>query len=281
MSAAVAGAAALVSGHLFYLYLSPGSGAGRWPRDRNVRRVRASVSTLCSRPRRLSGQGWPELGLERQYRSGSPQTSMRSGSTLTVACQVTVRPRPRRPCRGGRSLLDRHELAGRASLNIKQRQPDTTPSRGNWIRAQLTENPRTCLRFASSVTSTATRSPRAAQAQRLIADGGKLLLSVQRRRTSSHWEQPDMPGFGRCPSPLPGGERSRTPEGSLQLWRDPRLRRSLRRPWAASDRETSAAVFRWWSIPSCYCKTKCLTVAVWPTRSPSALTMRPSMPWTC
>ena len=29
------------------------------------------------------------------------------------------------------------------------------------------------------------------------------------------------------------------------------------------------------------CKTNCLTVAVWPTRSPSALTMRPSAPWTC
>ena len=33
--------------------------------------------------------------------------------------------------------------------------------------------------------------------------------------------------------------------------------------------------------PPCLCKTRCLTIAVWPTRSPSALTMRPSTPWTC
>jgi len=40
----------------------------------------------------------------------------------------------------GQSLLDRHELAGRVSLNIKQRQPDTAPPRGNGMRAQLTQN---------------------------------------------------------------------------------------------------------------------------------------------
>jgi hypothetical protein len=175
---------------------------------------------VIRRPRRLSGQGWPELGLERQYRSGSPQTSMRSGSTLTVACQVSVRPRPRRSC----------GPAGRCSIATSSPgEPASTSSSGSPILLRPAGNgcgpssrrTRTWLRFASSVTSTATRSPCAAQAQRLIADGGKLLLSVRRRRTSNHWEQPDMPRFGRCPSPLPGGERSRTPRDRSSLARSP------------------------------------------------------------
>src|SRR5947199_411272 len=36
--------------------------------------------------------------------------------------------------------------------------------------------------------------------------------------------------------------------------------------WRASNRQS----------PPCHCKTRCLTVAVWPTRSPSAPTRKPS-----
>jgi len=64
-------------GHLFYLYLS--AFTFRW-----VRSWALAVGQECSprpgirlhvirRPRRLSGQGWSSLGLEWQYRSGSPR----------------------------------------------------------------------------------------------------------------------------------------------------------------------------------------------------------------
>jgi len=68
------------------------------------------------------------------------QASIRSGSTLTVACQVFSSSAPEECLRVGQSLLDRHELAGRGSLNSKQPQPDTAPSRVNGMRAQLTQD---------------------------------------------------------------------------------------------------------------------------------------------
>jgi hypothetical protein len=52
------------------------------------------------------------------------QTSMRSGSTPVIACQVSVRLRHGECLPAGRSLLDRIELAGRASLTGKQPRPD-------------------------------------------------------------------------------------------------------------------------------------------------------------
>lgn len=105
----------------------------------------------------------------------------------------------------GQSLLDRHELAGRVSLNIKQWQPDTAPSRGNGMRAS-SRRTRTCPRFASSVTSAATRSTRAAQAQRLIADGASCFSTVllqPDQELRDHRRKPQMEScLPRCqPSP--------------------------------------------------------------------------------
>jgi hypothetical protein len=65
---------------------------------------------------------------------------MRSGSTLTVACQVFSSSAPEQCLRVGQSLLDRRELARRVSLNSKQPQPDTAPFPVNGMRAQLTQD---------------------------------------------------------------------------------------------------------------------------------------------
>ena len=68
-------------GHLFYLYLStftfrwgPELGAGRGQECSPCPGFRLHV---IRRPRRPSGQGWPDLGLGRQYRSGLRRTTRR------------------------------------------------------------------------------------------------------------------------------------------------------------------------------------------------------------
>src|SRR5271165_126506 len=58
------------------------------------------------------------------------QTSMRSGSTPVIACQVSVRLRHGECRPAGRSLLDRIELAGRASLTASSRGPMLAFPRG-------------------------------------------------------------------------------------------------------------------------------------------------------
>jgi hypothetical protein len=61
--------------------------------------------------------------------------------------------------------------------------------------------------------------------------------------------------------------------------RDPRW--VLRHPWFAAGWEADTTVLQQQYGPRCQCKTICLTLAVWPTRLPSALTRRPNMPLTC
>ena len=87
-------------GHLFYLYLStftfrwgPELGAGRGQECSPCPGFRLHV---IRRPRRPSGQGWPDLGLGRQYRSGSPrcraaarQGRVRCTSAPGRGCQET------------------------------------------------------------------------------------------------------------------------------------------------------------------------------------------------
>ena len=101
---------------------------------------------------------------------------MRSGSTLTVACQVSVRLRPRRPCGSASRCSIATNSPGESASTSSSGSPILLRPVGMGC-GPSSRRTRTCLRFASSVTSAATRSPRAAQAQRLIADGSKLLLN--------------------------------------------------------------------------------------------------------
>ena len=75
------------------------------------------------------------------------QTSMRSGSTPVIACQVSVRLRHGECLPAGRSPLDRIGLAGRASLTGKQPRPDAAlPA---WMGCgPSSRRTRTYLRFA-------------------------------------------------------------------------------------------------------------------------------------
>ena len=205
MSAAVTGAAALAcsgicSTSTFLPLPFPGSGAWRWPWDRNVRRVRASVSTLFAGLAGYLVKVGPILAL-----NGSTGQARRKANLDAVRIDPYGRLPGFSPSAPEEDPVGRS--AGRCSIATSSPgESASTSSSGSPILLRpvgmgcgpSSRRTRTCLRFASSVTSAATRSPRAAQAQRLIADGGKLLLNCPSSARPGVTGPPQETADGSC-----------------------------------------------------------------------------------